>query len=193
MIRARSKRKPDIWFRYLLGTVWFIAGSPDMFSVGIKDSKETVCFLVQDCFPVRSRRSYYKLINVELEQLVLITVRVVWKTPPELSTDVPRMFMTVQLGEEKQVWLAGSQRMLARLSFAKLHLIKPQELWYNVQTRPESGTSTNTSDLSARWWSDDSVGTWQPLSRPWTPLSHGSSLGWQPRLSDVITWCVTAL
>lgn len=39
-----------------------------MFSVGIKDSKETVCFLVQDCFTVRSRCSYYKLINVELEQ-----------------------------------------------------------------------------------------------------------------------------
>lgn len=41
---------------------------------------------------------------------MLITVRVMRKTPPELSTDVPRMFMTVQLGEEKQVWLAGSQR-----------------------------------------------------------------------------------
>lgn len=93
VIRARSKRKPDIWFRYLLGTVWFIAGSPDMFSVGIKDSKETVCFLVQYCFTVRSRRSYHKLINVELEQWVLITAHVMWKTTPELtvhrcSTDV---------------------------------------------------------------------------------------------------------
>lgn len=161
-----------------------------MFSVGIKRSEENVCVLVQDRFTVRSRRSYCKLINEELEQWVLITVRVMWKTPPELSTDVPRMCMTAQLGKEEQVWPAGSQRMLARLRFAKLHLIKPQELWCNVQTRPEFGASTNASDLSARGWSDDSVGTWQPLSRPWTPLSHGSSLGWQPRLSDVITSCV---
>lgn len=154
VIRARPTRKPDIWFRYLLGTVWFIAGSPDMFSVGIKDSEETVCVLVQDCFTVRSRRSYCKLINVELKQWVLITVRVMWKTPPELSTDVPRMFMTAQLGKEEQVWPAGSQRMLARLRFAKLHLIKPQELWCNVQTRPESGTSTHLRPVSAgveRW------------------------------------------